>query len=162
MMMKHNRVHRLESYFVEAHEEILKSLPANPTPEQAHWITQCIPHPELQQRILFDTAFDLDAFMVAMEARKNNGSLMASGDLTFKGLSVFKQWMEPEHLNTPDKKRRVALLLNTAADNHFHEGGSPRTTQAVSKEFDKQGLPATARRIMKMFKAQQLEDEIGL
>lgn len=162
MMMKHDRLCPLAKYTQQDLVTIMKALPADPTPEQAHWITQYIPCPELKQRVLFSPSFDLDAFMVAMEARKPAKSTSAAGDLTFKGLSVFKEWMEPQHLDTPEKKRRVAMLLNNAASNHFHEAGSPNTSKAVREEFDKQGLPGTARRIMTMFKAQELEDELGL
>lgn len=160
MMMKHKRVNGLTKCSPEDLSVILSMLPKDPTPEQAHWITQSVPHPELQKRILFSSDFDLDSFIVAMSHRHNFNS--PHGDLTFKGLSVFKEFMTPEHLDTPEKKRRVAKLLDCAAENHLQGDGLKKTTKYVREEFDKQGLPQTALRIMRMFKAQQLEDELGM
>lgn len=160
--MKYGLIHRLKEYTPDEHAAILAALPVNPTPEQAHWITQCIPHPELEQRILFDQDFDLDAFIVAMKDRKKTPFRSALGDLTFEGVSVFKTWMEPDQLDTSQKKSRLAKLLNAVADNHFNTEGSPKTSKHVREELDKQNLPGTVRRIMKMFKGQELEDELGL
>lgn len=160
--MQYGLIHRLKVHAPEEHATILAALPANPTPEQAHWITQCIPHPELEQRILFDPDFDLDAFIVAMKDRKKTPFRSALGDLSFEGVSVFRAWMEPEQLNTAQKKGRMAKLLNAVADNHFNAEGSPKTSKHVSEELDKQKLPGTIRRLMMMFKGKELEDELGL
>lgn len=159
--MKYGLIKRLTQCTPQDHAAIVAVLPANPTPEQAHWISQSMPHPDLEKRILFDQEFDLDAFIVAMKDRKLIFKSVL-GDLTFEGLSVFRAWMEPDQLDTPLKKNRMAKLLNAAADNIFAAEGTPKTSKYVREILDKQNFPGTVRRLMTMFKAQELEDELGM
>lgn len=160
MMMKHGRINALGRCDLESQEAIASALPVDPTPEQANWITQSVPHPELKKQILFSPEFDLDGFILAMKERTSFTS--SSGDMTFKGLSVFKDLMTPEHLDSPEKRRRVSKLLDTAADCILGETGKKNSTKDVREAFDKSGLPQTLLRIMRLFKAQQLEDELGM
>jgi hypothetical protein len=161
-MMEYPRINRLTEFSPEDYAEIIAALPKHPTPEQAHWITQAMPHPELERTILFDPAFDLDRFIEAMRARTQTKNMVEQNDLTFKALSVFKHLMTPEHLDTVEKRRRVSKLLDAAADNHFNQSGSPRTSKHVREEFDKQGLPPTARRLIQMLKGQEIHEDLGL
>lgn len=158
--LEFGRVSRHEVLSPENVEDIASVLPKIPTPEQAHWITSALTIPGLPALILFDPAFDLDAYIEALNTTCTK--LARPNDLTFKNLEIFSDLLTDKSLDTPFKKRRAIKLLDAAAQSEFESPGSPRTSKHVREALGKTRIPATVLRMMSMFKVQSLEDDIGL
>lgn len=131
-------------------------LPSNPTPAETFAIQQSIAKPGINERILFDLTFDIEAYIEVLRPPKAD----RSSNLCFPVLKFFRSQLTPEHLNTPDRKRRAGLLINAVVDHQMKRNRrTPEEirTFLVNDEFDPYVLKMT-----RVLKGTILEEELGL
>lgn len=145
------------SFDVAETQRLIESLPANPSPQQLHWIHHSIKIPDLTEKILFDESVDMDAYIEALRATEFNGRY---NNLVFNTLRQFKEILTPEHLTTVPRKRRAAKLVSAVCE---QEQAYKRTKpEDIRKTMTDIGFHEYVFKLSSMFKAKVLEDELGL
>jgi hypothetical protein len=153
MAMIRQEVIRLPFYFVSKDDTcvIHEALPATPSPEEAYYILRATDLPGLKERVLFDPEFDLDAYISVLEHNKG----MCPG-----ALGVFSSLMTPEHLTSPERRRRATRLIDAVCDwQAVAIGKKPDEIRAMLLN---EGMHPITMKISRILKVSMLEDELGM
>lgn len=137
---------------------VLDMLPPKPTAREWHWIQMAIAIPGLTEKILFDPSIDMPEYIEALRTTdfklNNHGS-----HLNYSTMVMFITQLTPEHLNTPERRRRARQLVNAVCNEENPDKKDPEKLRA---ELKRMGFHECVQRMCDQTKASILEDELGL
>lgn len=137
-------------------EAVYGALPDNPSPAETFWIQRKIAKPGVNERILFDPQFDIEAYIEVLRPPYGRNSSY----LSFSMLKTFRPLLTLEDLTTPDRKRRAGLLINAVVDHQMKVGRY--TLDQLREKMSKCGLDPYVLKMTRVLKGVILEEELGL
>ena len=138
---------------------LFNALPSKPTAREWCWIQIAIDHPEIKEKILFDPSVDMQAYIEALHT--TDFKLTRVGhSLTFASLAIFLPLLTPEHLNTPDRRRRARMLVNAVCNEESRS--KPRNADQLRDDLKRIGYHDCVLRMCDLTKVSMLEDELGM
>lgn len=143
-------------YTDQQNEAVYGALPSNPTPAETFWIQRKIAKPGINERILFDSEFDISGYIEVLRPPYGRNS----SHLSFATLKTFRPLLTLEDLTTPERKRRAGLLVNAVVDHQMKVGRY--TLDQIREAMVKAGLDPYVLKMTRVLKGSILEEELGL
>lgn len=138
---------------------VLEMLPLEPNPREMHWIHMGIDLPGYAEKILFDPLVDMEQYIEAL--RTTDFKLQNNGHhLTYTTLSTFGHLLKPEHLTTPDRRRRARMLVNAICKEENAKTGA--TAEKVRDALMRLKFDPIILKMCDLTKGLVLEEDLGL
>ena len=138
---------------------VLDMLPSEPTSRQLHGMHLAIDMPCYAEKILFDPSVDMKDYIEALRTSDMTNNKQGN-DLNYTTLRMFIRLLNPEHLNTTDRRRRARMLVNAVCEEeNRHRKESP---EAIWYGLKSMGYNDCVLRMCDDTKVVMLEDELGM